>query len=493
MPGTVVVEWDTELGGDSNTVLIPAERFAERELIETISIRRRGIETPEARVEGSAEQILPGSGRRKPVEGSGAKDEPIGEHGCDMDAMHRGIRGARYIRSPVRLGLHAVSAKLGGAATYLKRLMPALVRTLDERRLLDRLIVWHSGLLSGRESWAPRADLRGVSKAGPLLPTTNTLGRLWFDQVVVPREARAARLDAVFATANFCSLRPACAQVLLVRNTVPFDDAYIRRVPRRSRAILFLQRQLTLRSMAIADIVLFPSVTMMEFAARAVGGERPHWRVARYGVDIERFAADPDGVRRNGPVRVLNVSTYSDQKNLGTLMQAMSLLTRRAPGEYTLRVTAGFSQRWIGDSPLFPSFRDDARAFDALAAAGVADEVPWMSHDEVPALYASSDIFVFPSYTESFGHPLVEAMAAGLPIVAADTPINREMCGDAAVYVPAFDADAYAEMILRLARAPTERLRLGVLGRARATQFRWSDHAEAVTAALQDAAAGATR
>jgi len=390
----------------------------------------------------------------------------------------------------VRIGIHAVSAKLGGAVTYLKHLLPELVRQLSLRRNRSQVIVWHSGLLSGAENWAKQAEFREVGRShGPLIPATNPIGRLWFDQVSLPRVARRERLDAVFATANFCSLRPACGQVLLVRNTVPFDRLFLERIPRGARIVIHLQRQLILRSIVAADVVLFPSATMLDFAANAMGGSRSSWRVAPFGVALDLFKTRErrdTGAGNIGPVRLLNISTYSDQKNLGTLLRAMEILSQREPGSFKLRLTAGFSQRWIGESPMFPSFFQDAELYARLAARGEAEEVEWLPYEEIPQLYASADIFVFPSYTESFGHPLAEAMGAGLPIIAADTPINREMCAEAAMYVPAFDQDAFASAIQRLARDAEERGRLSALARQRALRFRWSDHAAAVVGAISE-------
>jgi glycosyltransferase involved in cell wall biosynthesis len=71
-----------------------------------------------------------------------------------------------------------------------------------------------------------------------------------------------------------------------------------------------------------------------------------------------------------------------------------------------------------------------------------------MPHDEMPSLYHSADLFTFAtSPWESFGIVLVEAMAAGLPIVASDDPIRREIVGEAGLFVDPTNADSYAKAI----------------------------------------------
>jgi glycosyltransferase involved in cell wall biosynthesis len=61
----------------------------------------------------------------------------------------------------------------------------------------------------------------------------------------------------------------------------------------------------------------------------------------------------------------------------------------------------------------------------------VLSDVPY---EQVAEVYRGHDIFVFPSLAESYGHPLVEAMASGLPVVAAGLPYAREVCRDAVLY-----------------------------------------------------------
>ena len=92
-------------------------------------------------------------------------------------------------------------------------------------------------------------------------------------------------------------------------------------------------------------------------------------------------------------------------------------------------------------------------------------------------LYLDSDIFVFPSFTESFGFPMAEAMSYGLPIVASDTPVNREICGEAAVYFSPLSPEDLARQVHRVATDLPRRATLGAAGRERAvTKFRWEDH-----------------
>lgn len=105
----------------------------------------------------------------------------------------------------------------------------------------------------------------------------------------------------------------------------------------------------------------------------------------------------------------------------------------------------------------------------------------------VSALYDSLDLFVFPSLVESFGFPLVEAMAKGLPIVAADTASNREIAAEAGLFFPPADADALAQIIAALIDDASLREAQSAAALRRAREFSWQRAAER-TLALCDAA-----
>jgi glycosyltransferase involved in cell wall biosynthesis len=111
---------------------------------------------------------------------------------------------------------------------------------------------------------------------------------------------------------------------------------------------------------------------------------------------------------------------------------------------------------------------------------------------DVPRLYRDSDLFVFPSIAESFGHPLVEAMASGLPILASDIPVCREICGEAAIYFDPFDEKSLAQAIVHLAEDTTLRKRLSEAGRRRAvSQFNWTDHVRRLVTLIEEVGADA--
>ena len=174
------------------------------------------------------------------------------------------------------------------------------------------------------------------------------------------------------------------------------------------------------------------------------------------------------------PFQLLFVSEYSDYKNLTILLKTVLLLRQQGMDDFRLMTTA---DPWQFPDVEIVSREEDKRLATHPMIAGCVKLTGSVPYADIPALYAQSDLFIFPSLTESFAYPLVEAMASGLPVVAADIPICREICGEAAVYFNPLDADDLAQQIMRMRDDPKRRRELAALGRKRAIeQFDWNDH-----------------
>jgi glycosyltransferase involved in cell wall biosynthesis len=114
---------------------------------------------------------------------------------------------------------------------------------------------------------------------------------------------------------------------------------------------------------------------------------------------------------------------------------------------------------------------------------GLSDQVVFpgfVPNEAIPALYAAADAFAFPSLFEGFGIPVLEAMASGTPVCAANTSSVPEVVGDAGLLFDPLDVPAMTDCLRRLLQDQTLRRRLITSGIERAKRFTW------------EAAAGAT-
>jgi glycosyltransferase involved in cell wall biosynthesis len=196
-----------------------------------------------------------------------------------------------------------------------------------------------------------------------------------------------------------------------------------------------------------------------------------------HGVDesvltVVPWGADPADVddlrvaevrRRHGLAGpyVLFVGTIEPRKNLGGLMAAMALLDRP---DTTLAVVGPMG--WGAD-------------LDDLVS-GVASPVARLGHvpdADLPALYAGAEVFCFPSFEEGFGLPVLEAMAAGAPVVTSATTATAEVAGSAGLLVDPQDHTAIAAAIAGVLDDPAVASAMRDAGRRRAAEHRWTTSA----------------
>jgi len=101
-----------------------------------------------------------------------------------------------------------------------------------------------------------------------------------------------------------------------------------------------------------------------------------------------------------------------------------------------------------------------------------------VSYAALHHLYRSCDVYATPAYAETFAHPLVEAMASGLPVIASDLPVHREICGEAALYFPRFAPEMLAERIIQVSQSAEQRATMREMGLSRSRDFSWDRHVD---------------
>ncbi len=278
-------------------------------------------------------------------------------------------------------------------------------------------------------------------------------GHLW-EQALLPAAARNARV--LYCPAN---LAPAVSK----RTVVVINDLAALRHPGWYSSVYASYQQQILPLLARrARLVIAPS----EFARQELGdglGLHPdRVAVVPHGVD-DRFSPDADAepVKRRYGLRrpyVLVVGTRIARKNLASLAVARSRLA-----EHGIElVSAGSGRAYMrpGETP-------------PMRALGYVDD------EDLPGLYAGAVALTMPSLYEGFGLPVLEAMASGIPVVAADRTALPETCGDAALLIDPDDGEGMADALLQAAGDAGTRERLVKAGLERAAHFSWQRTARA--------------
>jgi glycosyltransferase involved in cell wall biosynthesis len=381
--------------------------------------------------------------------------------------------------SGVRVVINAVAARMGGAATHL----PNFLRTAGRRYPDDLLIAcvnshWSAPDLPSNVRLVRAGDLRG------------RLAHAAWDQWGVARRAARERADVLISILNFGPVRSPIPQVVFQRNPVYFCPDYLRTLG-PSRALEIAATRALARAVMRASVrIITPSAAMREMI-RAFYPDLPaeKFRVIPHGFGRDEFETGAPLAPRTAAilsaspgVRLLYVSHAAAYKGIDVLLHAGRLL-RDGGFPFTIWLTIA-PEDWPDGVAEYLAFIERHNLGGHVKVLG---RIP---HDAVHRVYHSADLFVYPSLCESFGFPLVEAMASGLPIVAADRPLCREMCGEAAVYYPARDAAALAREITALWGDAMRRARMATAGPAEVERFSWDTHVDAVMEVAREAAAG---
>jgi glycosyltransferase involved in cell wall biosynthesis len=373
----------------------------------------------------------------------------------------------------------ALDPRRTGVGQYTQQLIRYLPITDPD----DEYVAWYlhaRGLLRPRRFFADVRARNLTEKASRFparifQPASNRLG--------VPRVEWLVDFDLFVAT-NF--LAPATD---LRDRVVPVvHDLAFQHFPESAPHIDERWRRRFAATLAEAPAIIVPSTSAGQDLRESFGvaGARVH--VVHHGVDAEAFApvsdAAVDAVRRRfgipGPY-VLFVGGIEPRKNLEHLVRAFAMSDS---GHLSL-VLAGGPVRW------YPEATERLDAVIQLLPESVRARIvrtDYVSERDKLALLSGATLLAYPSIYEGFGFPVLEAFAAGVPVLTSNVSSLVEVAGEAAVLVDPADVDAIAAALSELVADEDLRAVLSAAGVARASRFTWEATARATAAVLREAA-----
>jgi len=375
----------------------------------------------------------------------------------------------------IKLFMNGLAASAGGGLTYLRNVIPHLSRRVDA----ETTVLLNPAL---RRELGQLPNISFVEDVA----SYDAPRRFIREQTTLPKLVRCSGAQVLISAGNFALWNSPVPQILLSRNSLYTSSDFLRDVRARGDYAIWVDTLvkgwLARRSISLADITVAPSEAfareLSEWSGRKVLSV-PH------GFDPDTFTSDtaplPSAAKdqleqSKDALRLLFVSHYNYYRNFETLFRAIPILSSRLKGKQvklflTCRLDSGENPgTYRAESAA--SMANDLRQSQEIVELGT---IPYYS---LHHLYRACHIYVTPAYAESFAHPLIESMSSGLPVVASNLPVHREICGDAGIYFPRYSPDVLAERVMQIHDSPELAEKLSRNGLRRARDFSWSEHVE---------------
>jgi len=368
--------------------------------------------------------------------------------------------------------IHALGADQGGAVRFLSGFLPALE-------------VSKSALESKPVYYILIRDKIHISKQNSKLTFlkvhnwlgSHVLARLIFDNLILPFLMKVKRIDCLVTLTNLGPLWGAKRHINFQRNAVFFSRWYFHQISFKEKIVYLLRKAYLFALMNRATKVIVPSNSMLSSIPKNL-----------VEADPDKFFVFPHAVEKLCPLEVSQVpkrlvevtshsqmiffypSLYAIYKGFPVLLRALGKLKRIEKLDFKCLFTVELDSFGADRNKISTILRQEQIENDVIFLGN-------LSFQEADYIYRKTQCLVYPSILESFGFPLAEALSYSLPIIAADTPINREICQNGALYYPPIDSESLAAN-LKSVYDPTLREKLSNEGKSQfeSRDWRWSTY-----------------
>ena len=371
----------------------------------------------------------------------------------------------------MRIGINALyllPGRVGGSEIYVRN----LVRALPLVSPGDRFVIFVNRESAGVfEEISPDVEVVNCAFNAASRPA-----RILWEQFVLPFQVRKHAIDILLSagmTAPFICPAPSFVMI--------YDLQHVNLPQNFTRLQLLFLKTIIYMSARTARGVLTLSEKSKSDIVRHYSIARERVFVTHLASDADSFhtqsAADISAVRKKYklPARfILYIASSLPHKNYPRLLEAFKLVKAKDAGIKLVLIGA----RESGHGEI-------SSRIDEL---GIKDDVVfsgWLPFEDIPLIYAASELFAFPSLHEGFGIPVLEAMASGVPVVCSAISPLTEVAGDAALLVDPLDPASMASGILSVLGDKTLRERLVRRGISRAREFSWEKTAKATIDAVK--------
>lgn len=312
----------------------------------------------------------------------------------------------------------------------------------------------------------------------------------WWEQVALPRAARDAGCDLLHCTSNtapaFCDL----PLIITLHDIIYLENSYLKILQGSGTAY---QKFGNIYRRIIVPRVIRKSkavITVSEFERKRIGdffsmSGDPRLTAIYNGVGThfkpvtDRNILDRVKQKYHLPDRFFFFLGNTDpKKNTRGTLTAFSAYLKQT-GEKVKLVMLDYDREALAQ---LVTEIGDRTLTDHIVLTGYVNNI------DLPALYSQCELFLYPSLRESFGIPILEAMACGVPVITGNTSSMPEIAGDAALLINPHHPEEITQGMIRLTTDQSLRQRFTDLGQVRAAAFSWRKMAENVLRLYQTVA-----
>ena len=359
----------------------------------------------------------------------------------------------------IAIDAHSVGAELGGNESYAINLIEALAE-IDQTNLYTLYVTKRAAIERFDRRW-PNFKVKQTWPHTPLVRIPLTLSR----------ELRRNPVDVLHVQYTAPPFAP-CPVVTTIH------DLAFEHLPETFKRRSWMQLRLTVRQTARRAAHI---ITVSEYSAEDIS--------RTYGIAPQRITVTPEAapagfapvtneteLRRiresygiNGDY-ILSLCSIQPRKNLVRLIEAYSCLRGVRPEVKLPQLVLAGKRGWL-----------DSETFRAAERTDLGKEIlftGYVPERDLAGLYSGALCFVYPSYFEGFGLPLVEAMQCGVPVIAGNRTSLPEVLGDAGLLFDPFDTQALVRALTQVIDDSEYRAVLRSKGLERAKKFDWRTTAQ---------------
>lgn len=355
----------------------------------------------------------------------------------------------------MKIGINVLGRPLDdtGGRTYLTGLIGGLAKL----ELTDDIFIFlHPSNANFFQQFHKR--IRTVAVPGGSLRKMRPL----IEHFILPGCLLKTGIEVLYSPNNSVPLKSPCPVVMGLQNVLPFfenaDEGWLRG---------HYRRWIIPRSATRASRIIVPSQYAKDLLMKIIRKDENDVSVIPHGIDREVF--HPRGpladISEKRPY-ILWASWFWGYKNWELALMAFSILKNHTKNTYCFHMAGKIPDPTVRRKIHQLGLDQDVLLLGQIPPESLAQE------------YRDADLFVYPSKFESFGFPVLEAMACGVPVVASGCPALREISDHAAIHVEPLTPESFAQAIHNVLSNPEMKQRMVKQGLERAHSFSWLETAK---------------